>query len=129
MKKRLVITLLGIVVFVAAVGAVKYGQVKKAIAQHANFQMPPETVTTVVTKKEDVVRDALAIGSVTAVQGVTVSAPTCRASSSGSTSSRASRCARARCSCSSTRSRSRRSSPPPRRARSHAASTSRGCRT
>jgi membrane fusion protein (multidrug efflux system) len=74
MKKRLVITLLGIVVFVAAVGAVKYGQVKKAIAQHANFQMPPETVTTVVTKKEDWSGTLSAIGSTTAVQGVIVSA-------------------------------------------------------
>ena len=53
MKKRMTLMLLGMAVFVTAIGAVKYGQVKKAIAQHASFQPPPEAVTTIVTKREE----------------------------------------------------------------------------
>jgi len=74
MKKRLFLTLLAIVVFVAAIGAVKYRQVKAGIAKQMSFQMPPESVTTIVTKNEAWSATLAAIGSVAAVQGVTVSA-------------------------------------------------------
>jgi membrane fusion protein (multidrug efflux system) len=44
------------------------------MAQHANFQMPPEAVTTIVTKQENWDTSLNAIGTVVAVNGVTVSA-------------------------------------------------------
>jgi len=47
MKKRMIVVVLAIVGFVAVIGAVKYRQIRKGMAQQANFQMPPETVTTV----------------------------------------------------------------------------------
>ena len=74
MKKRMFATLLAAFVFVAAIGAVKYGQIKKGIAQQAAFQMPPETVTTVVAKTDQWPAAISAIGTVAAVHGVTVSA-------------------------------------------------------
>ena len=74
MKKRMTLMLLGVAVFVTAIGAVKYGQVKKAIAQHSSFQPPPEAVTTVVTKREEWPSSLDAIGTAVAVHGVTVSA-------------------------------------------------------
>jgi membrane fusion protein (multidrug efflux system) len=74
MKKRMAMMLLGAFVFIAAIGAVKYGQIKKGIAQQAAFQMPPETVTTVVAKNEQWPATISAIGTVAAVPRVTVSA-------------------------------------------------------
>jgi len=74
MKKRMIVVVLAIVGFVAVIGAVKYRQIRKGMAQQANFQMPPETVTTVVAKPEQWSSNLSAIGSVTAVQGVVVSA-------------------------------------------------------
>ncbi len=70
MKKRMVLMLLVIAVFLTAIGAVKYGQIKKGMAQQANFQMPPEAVTTVVAKKQEWAATLSAIGSVAAVHGV-----------------------------------------------------------
>jgi len=74
MKKRMILMVLAIAVFVTAIGAVKYGQIKKGMAQHASFQMPPEAVTTVVAKSEQWPTTLSAIGTVAAVQGVVVSA-------------------------------------------------------
>jgi membrane fusion protein (multidrug efflux system) len=74
MKKRMFAMLLAAFIFVAAIGAVKYGQIKKSIAQQAAFQMPPETVTTVVAKTDQWPATISAIGTVAAVHGVTVSA-------------------------------------------------------
>lgn len=74
MKKRMVVTLGALFVFIAAIGAVKYGQIKKGIAQQKAFKMPPEAVTTVVAKPTDWPATLSGIGTVEAVQGVTVSA-------------------------------------------------------
>ena len=74
MKKRMTLMLLGVVVFLTAIGAVKYGQVKKAIAQHSSFQPPPEAVTTIVARQEQWPANLAEIGTVAAVHGVTVSA-------------------------------------------------------
>jgi membrane fusion protein, multidrug efflux system len=74
MKKRLALMVVAIAVFVTAIGAVKYGQIKKGMAQQKAFQMPPEAVTTVVAKAEQWPTTLTAIGSVEAVQGVVVSA-------------------------------------------------------
>ena len=74
MKKRMLVTVIAIVAFVGVIGAVKYRQISKGMAQQAAFQMPPESVTTVVAKSEEWPSSIAAIGSVTAVQGVVVSA-------------------------------------------------------
>jgi membrane fusion protein (multidrug efflux system) len=74
MKKRLFLMLAIVIAFVAAIGGFKYFQIKAAMAQHANFQMPPEAVTTTVAKQEMWDTTLNAIGSVEAAQGVTVSA-------------------------------------------------------
>jgi membrane fusion protein (multidrug efflux system) len=74
MKKRMILTLVGMAVFIAAIGFVKMRQVQAAIAQHSSFQMPPETVTTVRAKQERWPAAVAAIGTVEAVQGVTVAA-------------------------------------------------------
>jgi membrane fusion protein, multidrug efflux system len=74
MWKRMVLMLGVVVVFLAAIGAVKFFQVKGAMAQGASFQPPPETVTTIVARQETWPATISAIGTVTAVQGVVVSA-------------------------------------------------------
>jgi membrane fusion protein (multidrug efflux system) len=74
MKKRMLVTVVAILAFVGVIGAVKYRQISKGIAQQKAFQMPPESVTTVVAKSEEWPSTISAIGSVTAVQGVVVSA-------------------------------------------------------
>ena len=74
MKKRMFLMIVAIAVFLTAIGAVKYGQIKKGMAQQASFQPPPEAVTTVIAKADQWPTSLTAIGTVAAVQGVTVSA-------------------------------------------------------
>lgn len=74
MKKRMIIVLGGVAVFIAAIAFVKMRQVQAGIAQNASFQMPPESVTTVVSKQERWPATIESIGTVEAVHGVTVSA-------------------------------------------------------
>ncbi|MGE5344699.1 MAG: efflux RND transporter periplasmic adaptor subunit [Acidithiobacillales bacterium] len=74
MKKRMILMLISMAIFIAAVGAVKVGQVRAAIAQHASFRPPPEAVTTIVVRQERWPANLRAIGTVSAVRGVTVSA-------------------------------------------------------
>jgi membrane fusion protein, multidrug efflux system len=74
MKKRMTLMLLAMAVFITAVGAVKFRQVKTAIAQNSSFQPPPEAVTTIVARQEQWPANLSAIGTAAAVAGVTVSA-------------------------------------------------------
>jgi membrane fusion protein (multidrug efflux system) len=74
MKKRMILVLAGLAVFIGAVGFVKTRQVKAGIAKNASFQMPPEAVTTVQAKQESWPASVTAIGTVEAVHGVTVAA-------------------------------------------------------
>jgi membrane fusion protein (multidrug efflux system) len=73
-KKRMFVMLAAVVVFVTAIGFVKYKQIQTAVAQASSFQPPPEAVTTVVAKQEQWPATLAAIGTVAAVHGVTVSA-------------------------------------------------------
>ena len=73
MAKRMILMLTLTVVFVAALGFVKFKQIQSAIAQGAAFQPPPEAVTTIVAKSEAWPATLNAIGTLAAVQGVTVS--------------------------------------------------------
>jgi membrane fusion protein (multidrug efflux system) len=74
MKKRMIVMLVAVAVFLVALGDIKYRQVSAAIAQYANFQPPPEAVTTVVARRQEWPANLSAIGSVAAARGVTVSA-------------------------------------------------------
>jgi len=74
MKKRMILTLIGMAAFIAVIGTVKYRQVQAGIAQHASFQPPPEAVTTVRAQEDRWPSTVASIGTVEAVHGVTVAA-------------------------------------------------------
>src|SRR5512138_3199586 len=74
MKKRMIVVVAALVVFLAAIGLVKFLQIRAAIAGYASWQPPPEAVTTIVARTEEWPSSLTAIGSVEAVHGVTVSA-------------------------------------------------------
>ncbi|HVT46112.1 MAG TPA: efflux RND transporter periplasmic adaptor subunit [Thermoanaerobaculia bacterium] len=74
MKKRMFIMLASMTAFVAIIGSVKFLQVRSAMAQQGSFQPPPEAVTTTIASEEQWDATLSAIGSVTAVNGVVVSA-------------------------------------------------------
>lgn len=74
MAKRMMLMLTVTALFVAALGFVKFRQIQTAIAEGAAFQPPPEAVTTIVARQEEWPATLTAIGTIAAVQGVTVSA-------------------------------------------------------
>jgi membrane fusion protein, multidrug efflux system len=74
MAKRMFVMLTVTAAFVAALGFVKFQQIQTAIGQAAAFQPPPEAVTTIVASSEPWPSTLSAIGTIAAVQGVTVSA-------------------------------------------------------
>ena len=74
MAKRMFVVLTLTLLFVGALGFVKFKQIQTAIAQGAAFQPPPEAVTTIITAQEQWPSTINAIGTMAAVRGVTVSA-------------------------------------------------------
>ena len=74
MAKRMIVMLVVTFAVIALLGFVKFRQVQTAMAQGASFQPPPEAVTTVVAQTEHWPATLSAIGTIAAVQGVTVSA-------------------------------------------------------
>jgi membrane fusion protein (multidrug efflux system) len=74
MKKRMILMLLAVGIFIATIAAVKTRQIQTGMKMQAAYQPPPEAVTTVVAKQEQWADTWNAIGSVAAVHGVTVSA-------------------------------------------------------
>src|SRR4051812_46414917 len=74
MLKRLLVMLTVMAVFLGVLGFVKFKQIQVAIAQGASFQPPPEAVTTIVASEEQWPSTLNAIGTLAAVQGVTMSA-------------------------------------------------------
>ncbi len=63
-----------VLIFIAGLGFVKFQQIQTAIAKGAAFQPPPAAVTTIVAAQEQWPATLSAIGTMAAVQGVTVSA-------------------------------------------------------
>jgi membrane fusion protein, multidrug efflux system len=74
MGKRMILMLGIAAVVIAILGFVKYQQVQAAIAGFANYQQPPEAVTTIRAEAQQWDASLSAIGTVTAVQGVSISA-------------------------------------------------------
>ncbi|HEU4400637.1 MAG TPA: efflux RND transporter periplasmic adaptor subunit [Candidatus Polarisedimenticolia bacterium] len=74
MVKRMVIMLLSMAAFVGILGFVKFRKIQASTEQSSSFQPPPEAVTTIIARQEDWQGTLNAIGTVAAVNGVTVSA-------------------------------------------------------
>lgn len=74
MAKRMIFMLVLMAAFIGALAFVKIKQFQAMAAQFAAMQPPPEAVTTIVAEREDWPASLNAIGTVEAVQGVTVSA-------------------------------------------------------
>jgi membrane fusion protein, multidrug efflux system len=74
MVKRMILMLAITAAVIATLGFFKFQQVQEAMAQGASFQPPPEAVTTIVAQREQWPSTLTAIGTMAAVQGVTVSA-------------------------------------------------------
>lgn len=74
MFRRMILMLGVVVVVIGGLGFVKYRQIDAAVKNFKNFQPPPTAITTVVARQEEWPSTLNAIGTVVAVQGVTVSA-------------------------------------------------------
>jgi membrane fusion protein (multidrug efflux system) len=74
MAKRMILMLVLMTVFIAGLGFLKVRQFQAMAGEFAAMQPPPEAVTTIVTERDDWPAVLSAIGTVAAVQGVTVSA-------------------------------------------------------
>ena len=74
MKKRILFAILGLVIVIAVLAAVKAMQIRAMIEQGKKAVLPPDTVTTAVARAESWETSLSAVGSLTAVQGVTVAA-------------------------------------------------------
>ena len=74
MKKRILFAILGVVIVIAALAAVKATQIRAMIEHGKKASIPPDTVTTAVARAESWETTLSAVGSLTAVQGVTVAA-------------------------------------------------------
>jgi membrane fusion protein, multidrug efflux system len=74
MAKRMILMLVLMTIFIAGLGFVKVRQFQAMAGEFAAMQPPPEAVTTIVAQRENWPATINAIGTVAAVQGVTVSA-------------------------------------------------------
>jgi membrane fusion protein, multidrug efflux system len=74
MKKRMLQMVVAVVVVVAALGFVKFQQIRAAMAMGRSYAPPPEAVTTLVARPQRWESTLEATGSVAPVQGVTLSA-------------------------------------------------------
>jgi len=74
MKKRLILTVIGLTVLIAILVAVKALQIGAMIDQGKKFVPPSETVTSAVVKADSWETALTAVGTLNAVQGVTIAA-------------------------------------------------------
>ena len=74
MAKRMILMLILMTIFIAGLGFVKLRQFQAMAGAFAAMQPPPDAVTTITTAQEMWASTLNAIGTVAAVQGVTVSA-------------------------------------------------------
>jgi membrane fusion protein (multidrug efflux system) len=74
MLKRMLFMLAVVAILLGSLGFVKYKQIQAAVAQGASFQPPPTAVTTIAAEKATWPTTVDVIGTVAAIQGVTVSA-------------------------------------------------------
>lgn len=74
MAKRMILMVVLMVTFITVLGFVKFRQFQAMAGEFAAMQPPPDAVTTIVTAQEEWPATLNSIGTVAAVQGVTVSA-------------------------------------------------------
>lgn len=74
MKKRILLVILGLAVIIGLLSAIKALQINAMIDQGKKAVFPPETVTTAAVKAESWDAALTSVGTLTAVQGVTVAA-------------------------------------------------------
>lgn len=74
MKKKIFLTLLGLIIVVGSLAGIKVLQIRAMIDQGNQFVPPPEVVTSAQAKKESWETLLTAVGSLDAVQGLTVTA-------------------------------------------------------
>jgi len=74
MKKPIIFTVIGLIVLVGVLGGIKYLQIGTMIAQGKQSGPPPETVTSATVVRDSWESLVTAVGSLDAVQGVTVTA-------------------------------------------------------
>ena len=74
MKKRLFLALVGLLTIVAVLAGIKALQIRAMVEQGKQFVPPPETVTTFSVKAQSWESSLFAVGTLNAVQGVTVAA-------------------------------------------------------
>ena len=74
MKKRIAFVVLGLVMLIGALFAIKAMQISAMVDQGRKAVPPPETVTTAMVRAESWETALTAVGSLAAVQGVTVAA-------------------------------------------------------
>ena len=74
MVKRIIITLIGIIVLIGGLAGIKGLQIRRMIAHGDSFVPPPEVVTTAMAKNDSWESFLTAVGSLEAVQGVLVTA-------------------------------------------------------
>jgi membrane fusion protein, multidrug efflux system len=74
MAKRMIAMLVLMIAVIAGLAFIKFRQFQAMAAQFAAMQPPPEAVTTIVAEREEWPATISSIGTVAAVQGVTVSA-------------------------------------------------------
>jgi len=74
MKKRVIFTIIGLLIIIGVMGGIKGLQINRMIAQGSQSVPPPETVTTAVVRADSWESRLSAVGSLAAVQGVMVTA-------------------------------------------------------
>ncbi|MGD9330956.1 MAG: efflux RND transporter periplasmic adaptor subunit [Desulfobacterales bacterium] len=74
MKKKVFLALAGIVLLIAVLGGIKFLQINRMIAQGNQFVPPPTTVTAATVERTTWETTLTAVGSLEAVQGVTITA-------------------------------------------------------
>jgi membrane fusion protein, multidrug efflux system len=74
MAKRMILMVVVMIAIIAGLGFVKFKQFQAMAEQFAAMQPPPDAVTTIVAAQQEWPSTLNAIGTVAAVQGVTVSA-------------------------------------------------------
>src|SRR5437667_5244236 len=72
MKSKIVIAIFIVLVVASGLAGVKALQTKKMLAAGKSFAPPPETISSAVAREEKWQGTFSAIGSITAVQGVTI---------------------------------------------------------
>ena len=74
MKKRIILTIVGLLVLIGILGGIKWLQISRMVAQGKTFVPPPETITTFELRPESWESLLTSVGSLEAVQGVMVTA-------------------------------------------------------